>query len=93
MLLGTIGEDVPKGLGAALGPAWEAGLGLAVLVVPAEVLAAAEEGAVAAAEGGAVAAALGLGAEVSTFSGCLGALTAACNHKARECIHALSKFC
>lgn len=71
-LLGTRVGDAPGAvLAAAFGPALEAGMGPAAEAAPAEVLAAAELGA--------VAAAWGLGADVSTFSGCLGVLAAACS--------------
>lgn len=55
----------------------------ALIAAEAGALAAAEEGALVAADAGALAAALGAEAEVSTFSGCLGALTAACS-RARQ---------
>ena len=70
--MGTRVGDAPgAALAAAFGPALEAGTGPAAEDAPAEVLAAAEEGA--------VAPAWGLEADVSTFSGCLGALAAACS--------------
>lgn len=64
-------EDAPEATpAAALGPVWDVGREAAALGAPAEALAPAPVGA--------VAAALGLAAEVSTFSGSLGARAATC---------------